>query len=137
MRKMNWTILATIVLAVSAASAAPPAATEQAQAVPSAATLLRFYPARLASTPTGVVEDREVWLAKVQGLMAGAPPMLQQSLLQSQTSWEFAANVALLQQMQEGSLKQSATRIQRQLQNESVPRKATSPSPNTGNTPQQ
>jgi len=79
-----------------------------AQTVPSAASLLRFYPTRLASTPIGASEDQEVWLAKVQGLMAGAPPLLQQSLLQSQTAQEFAANVALLQQMQEGILKQSA-----------------------------
>src|SRR5213594_2092535 len=136
MRKMNW-MISSIALAVGIAGAAPLGAAEQAQAVPSAATLLRFYPARLASTPTGVVEDREVWLAKVQGLMAGAPPMLQQSLLQSQTAWEFAANVALLQQMQEGSLKQSAARIQRQLQNEGIPRKAPSAPSNTGNTPQQ
>jgi hypothetical protein len=136
MRKTNW-MISSIVLAVSVAGAAPLAAAEQAQAVPSAATLLRFYPARLASTPTGVVEDREVWLAKVQGLMAGAPPMLQQSLLQSQTAWEFAANVALLQQMQEGSLKQSAARIQRQLQTEGATRKAPSAPSTTGNTPQQ
>lgn len=139
MRKTNWMMLATIVLplAVGVVCAAPLAAVEQAQAVPSAAPLLRFYPVRLASTPIGVVEDREVWLAKVQGLMAGAPPMLQQSLLQSQTSWEFAANIALLQQMQEGSLKQSATRVQRQLQNDGVTRKTPSASSNAGNTPQQ
>ena len=48
------------------------------------------------------------WLAKVQGLLAAAPSLLQQSLLASQTAQEFAANVALLQQMQEGILKQSA-----------------------------
>jgi hypothetical protein len=139
MRKVNRMILATIALplTMNVVSAAPPAVTEQAQVVPSAAPLLRFYPSRLASTPTGAVEDRDVWLAKVQGLMAGAPPMLQQSLLQSQTPWEFSANVALLQQMQEGTLKQNATRIQRQLQNDSVPPKPAGTSMRTGNTPQQ
>jgi hypothetical protein len=134
MRKTNW-MISSIVLAVSVAGTAPLAAAQQA--VPSASALLRFYPARLASTPTGMVEDRDVWLAKVQGLMAGAPPMLQQSLLQSQTAWEFAANVALLQQMQEGSLKQNAARIQRQFQNEGVPRKAPIAPSTTGSTPQQ
>jgi hypothetical protein len=139
MRKVNWIILATIALPLtaSAAGAAPPAVTAQAQVVPSAAPLLRFYPSRLASTPTGVVEDREVWLAKVQGLMAGAPPMLQQSLLQSQTPWEFSANVALLQQMQEGTLKQNAGRIQRQLQTDGASPKVPDSSPNGGKTPRQ
>jgi hypothetical protein len=139
MKKVNRMILATIALplTMSVVGAAPPAVTEQAQVVPSAAPLLRFYPSRLASTPTGAVEDRDVWLAKVQGLMASAPPMLQQSLLQSQTPWEFSANVALLQQMQEGTLKQNATRIQRQLQNDGGPHKPAGTSTRTGNTPQQ
>jgi hypothetical protein len=83
------------------------------------------------------VEDQDVWLAKVQGLMAGAPPLLQQSLLMSQTAQEFAANVALLQQMQEGSLKPSAARIQSQLQNGVATKKKPGASSNTGNTPQQ
>jgi hypothetical protein len=76
--------------------------------VPSALPLARFYPTQLASTPVGVNEDPQVWLAKVQGLLADAPSLLQQSLLASQTAQDFAANVALLQQMQEGILKQGA-----------------------------
>ena len=132
--------LMAIAFAANIAAAAPRAEVGDAAAtpaVPDASVLLRFYPTRLATTPIGVVEDQQVWLAKVQGLMVGAPPLLQQSLLMSQTQQEFSANVALLQQMQEGSLKQSAARIQRQLQNEGVPRKTPSAPSNTGNTPQQ
>lgn len=83
-------------------------------AVPSAAALLRFYPTQLLSSPDGGVEDQEVWLAKVQGLMTAAPPLLQQSLLNSQTSQEFTANLALLEQMQEGMLKRSVQALQSQ-----------------------
>ncbi len=140
MSRMNRNLVtaAAIALAIVAdIAAAQPAVAQRSatQAIPSAAPLLRFYPTRLASTPTGAAEDQDVWLAKIQGLMAGAPPLLQQSLLMSQTPQEFAANVALLQQMQETSAKQSAARIQRQLQNEGVPRKPSSTS--TSDTPQQ
>src|SRR5207253_1849787 len=79
-----------------------------AQVIPSVLPLVRFYPTQLASTPVGAVEQPDVWLAKVQGLLASAPSLLQQSLLASQTAQDFAANIALLQQMQEGMLKQSA-----------------------------
>ena len=99
----NWVgavALATALVA-NAAMAAP-------QIVPSALPLARFYPTQLASTPLGAVEEPQVWLNKVQGLLAAAPALLQQSLLASQSPQEFAANVALLQQMQEGILKQSA-----------------------------
>jgi len=41
-------------------------------------------------------------------LLAAAPPLLQQSLLSAQTAQDFAANLALLGQMQEGLLKQAA-----------------------------
>jgi hypothetical protein len=135
MSKSNRNFVAALALAtawVATMSAAAPL-----QAVPSALPLARFYPTRLASTPIGAIEDQDVWLAKVQGLMAGAPPLLQQSLLMSQTAQEFAANVALLQQMQEGSLQQSAARIQSQLQNGVATKKKPGASSNTGNTPQQ
>src|SRR6266446_9094098 len=96
------------------ASSAPLAASERggAPAVPSAASLIRFYPTPVASSPISGADDQEVWLAKVQGLMAGAPPMLQQSLLMSQTAKEFVANLALLEQMQDGSLKRGALGVQ-------------------------
>jgi len=48
--------------------------------------------------------------------MVGAPPLLQQSLLMSRSKSEFAANVALLQQMQESALTQRQLQMQRQLQ---------------------
>jgi len=96
------------------ASSAPLAASERggAPAVPSAASLIRFYPTPVASSPISGADDQEVWLAKVQGLMAGAPPMLQQSLLMSQTAKEFVSNLALLEQMQDGSLKRGALDLQ-------------------------
>jgi hypothetical protein len=114
----NW--IATLALATAwvtnMAAAAP--------LVPSALPLARFYPTQLASTPVGVIEDPQVWLAKVQGLLAAAPSLLQQSLLASQTAQEFAANVALLQQMQEGILKQGALDMKSQAKSGRVPAKA-------------
>jgi len=121
-RKRATAIVMTISLAANIAAAAPaveradPAMVPSAM-VPNATVLLRFYPARLATTPIGLVEDQEVWLAKVQGLMLGAPPMLQQSLLMSQTPEEFAANVALLQQIQATSLTQGGARLKSRFQN--------------------
>jgi hypothetical protein len=133
--KRNLVVAAAIALAVAANVAV--AQRSAAQPMPSAAALLRFYPTRLASTPIGAMEDQEVWLAKVQGLMAGAPPLLQQSLLMSQTAREFAANVALLQQMQERAVQQSVLRMQSQIQNEGVTRKIPGASSNPGHTQQQ
>ncbi len=142
MSRMNrkLAVAAVIALAVAAnVAVAQPAVAQRsaAQATPSAAALLRFYPTQLASTPIGAVEDQEVWLAKVQGLMAGAPPLLQQSLLASQTAREFAANVALLQQMQERSAQQGVLRMQSQIQNEGVSRKTPAAPSNPDHTPQQ
>ena len=114
LRRVTTTLAMALVLGaagVQAAQQADPAATPS---VPDAKVLLQFYPSALASTPNGMVEDQAVWLAKVQGLMVGAPPLLQQSLLMSRTKAEFAANVALLQQMQETALAQRELQIQRQ-----------------------
>jgi len=69
-----------------------------------AATLLHFYPTPLATSPVGAIEDKAVWLAKVQGLIAAAPPLLRQSMLASTTRQDFAANLTLLQQLQKGTL---------------------------------
>ena len=77
-----------------------------AAATPNAVSLTRFYPTSLPSSPGGRVDEPEIWYAKVQGLLNAAPLLLQQSLLNSQTTAEFNANIALLQQMQEGLLKQ-------------------------------
>ena len=92
--------------------------------VPSALPLARFYPTQLSSTPVGMVEDPQVWLVKVQGLLAEAPALLQQSLLSSQTAAEFAANVGLLQQMQEGMLKQGGLDMRSQAKRGRVGTKA-------------
>jgi len=116
LRRMTTTLAVALLLGatgVQAAQLADPAATPS---VPDAKVLLQFYPSALASTPNGMVEDQAVWLAKVQGLMVGAPPLLQQSLLMSRTKGEFSANVALLQQMQESALTQRELQIQRQFQ---------------------
>src|SRR5450432_3451187 len=69
-----------------------------------AATLLQFYPTPLSTSPVGAIEDKAVWLAKVQGLIAAAPALLRQSMLASTTRQEFAANLTLLQQLQKGTL---------------------------------
>jgi hypothetical protein len=121
-----------VALVANMAAAAPLSVTDRVgrMPVPSAASLVRFYPTQLSSTPSGTVEDQEVWLAKVQGLIAGAPPVLQQSLLMSQTKQEFSANVALLQQMQEGMLKQGALDLTSQAKSGRVPAKALGDSSN-------
>ena len=116
LRRMTTTLAVALVLGATGTQAAQlsdPAVTPN---VPDAKVLLQFYPSTLASTPNGMVEDQAVWLAKVQGLMVGAPPLLQQSLLMSRTQGEFSANVALLQQMQESALAQREFQIQRQFQ---------------------
>ena len=114
LRKMTTTMAVALALGATVASAAPTADPGAVAAVPDATVLLQFYPMALSTTPSGMVEDQAVWLAKVQGLMVGAPPLLQQSLLMSRTKAEFAANVALLQQMQETALAQRELQIQRQ-----------------------
>ncbi len=114
MRRMTMAV--ALVAAAGAAGAAQQADPAAGAAVPDASVLLQFYPTALSTTPNGMVEDQAVWLAKVQGLMVGAPPLLQQSLLMSRTKTEFAANVALLQQMQESALTQRQLQMQRQFQ---------------------
>ena len=116
-RLRRMTMAVALVLGATVAGAAQQADPGAVvSAVPDATVLLQFYPTALSSTPNRMVEDQAVWLAKVQGLMVGAPPMLQQSLLMSRTKAEFAANVALLQQMQETALAQREFQMQRQLQ---------------------
>src|SRR5438105_6547594 len=80
-----------LALATSVEMSAPAAEVDGGAIVPSAKSLLKFYPTQLSSTPVGAVEDRDAWLAKVQGLMADAPSLLQQSMLMSQSKREFAA----------------------------------------------
>lgn len=77
------------------------------------ATLGRFHPTPLASSPPGIVEERAVWEAKLTALIADAPAMLRQSILLSKSQREFEQNLALLEQMQEGSLRRAATGVAR------------------------
>src|SRR5436853_4606289 len=99
----------TMALTATALVAAPLAVSEGASRpeAPNAAALLRFYPTPLSSTPSGFIEDRDAWLAKVQGLLSSAPSLLQQSLLASQSKQEFSANIALLDQVQSALVKQA------------------------------
>jgi len=101
-------VLASTLNMAAAGAAAMPEGDRIIRSVPNAASLLRFFPIGLGSSPIGVTEDQDVWMAKVSGLMARAPALLQQSLMMSQTPDEFAANLALLEQIQEGSLKRGA-----------------------------
>ena len=119
-RLRRMTMAVALVLSAGAAGAAPLSDPGAAPTVPDATVLLQFYPTALSTTPNGMVEDQAVWLAKVQGLMVGVPPMLQQSLLMSRTKAEFAANVALLQQMQESALAQRELQMQRQFRQGTV-----------------
>ena len=52
---------------------------------PDAVVLMQFYPTPRATPPVGASEDKAVWLAKVQGVIAAAPPLLRQSMLASTT----------------------------------------------------
>ncbi len=74
-----------------------------------AVTLLQFYPSPLATSPVGATEDKGVWLAKVQGLIAAAPPLLRQSMMASTTQRDFEANLTLLEQLQQGTLQKGVT----------------------------
>ena len=70
---------AIVILVIAAgfganAAAIQPNETADGSATTDAATLLQFYPTPLATSPVGAIEDKAVWLAKVQGLIAAAPP---------------------------------------------------------------
>ena len=103
--------LTGIALAIALAAGIIGTATPALAASPSALSLTRFYPTSLPSSPGGKVDEPEIWYAKVQGMLNAAPLLLQQSLLNAQTSAEFNANIALLQQMQEGLLKQGGREV--------------------------
>ena len=73
--------------------------------------LMAFYGVSLATSPAGAAEDKAVWMAKVQGLVAQAPAWLQQNVLASKTKAEFAANLAILESMQKGTLDSAASAV--------------------------
>ena len=96
-----FVMTANLVLAATTAIGGAPV---DATAGVDTTVLLQFYPTPLATSPVGAIEDKAVWLAKVQGLIAAAPPLLRQSMLASTTKQDFAANLTLLQQLQKGTL---------------------------------
>jgi len=109
MRELHfgYLVLAVIALSAGVAQAAgtnigDPSSTPAISRDPS--TLLQFYPTPLATSPVGAIEDKSVWLAKVQGLISAAPALLRQSTLASSDKAEFMANLTLLQQLQKGTL---------------------------------
>lgn len=108
------TTIAALGLAIATSSfAAGPQANREATAG-QAASLMRFYPTTLASSPRGLTEEPAIWLAKVGGLINSAPQLLRQSLLMSESQQDFEANLALLEQMQVGQAQRAGADIQRQ-----------------------
>ena len=90
-RHKTW--MAAMAFALSATSAvaiSTPDGTDAVAGGPDASALMAFYGVSLSTSPAGVAEDKAVWLAKVQGLIAQAPPLFQQSTLASKTKAEFA-----------------------------------------------
>ncbi|TMH28104.1 MAG: hypothetical protein E6H66_22365 [Betaproteobacteria bacterium] len=107
----SWVVAVVLALATNVAAAAALNDGDKAPAALSAATLAKFYPTPLASSPVGVIEDQAVWQAKVQGLITASPQWLQQNVLASQTRSEFMANLGLLEQMQKGSMDHGAVAL--------------------------
>jgi len=113
MNQGHKTSVAALVLAlcVNSAIAIQVPNGDAAAGGPDSSALMEFYGVSLSTSPAGVAEDKAVWLAKVQGLIAQAPPLFQQSILASKTKAEFAANLAILEQMQKGTLESSANAV--------------------------
>ncbi len=109
---LKWVAVAALALLANVAPAAAANTSDgaaDAAGGSDASSLIQFYPTPLATSPVGATEDKAVWLAKVQGLIDDAPPLLQQSMLASKTQKQFAANLALLEQMQQGTLQKGVT----------------------------
>jgi len=105
----TWMAAVAFALCTNAAVAAPVASDDATSGGPDASALMAFYGVSLATSPVGAIEDKAVWLAKVQGLIAQAPAWLQQNVLASKTKAEFAANLAILESMQKGTLESAAS----------------------------
>ena len=105
----SWVVAPVLALAASVTiSASLPAQDgDNMAAAPNAAALAQFYATPLATSPIGVTEDADVWLAKVRGLVANAPGWLQRSALASRSKLEFTANLSLLERVQKGSFEQA------------------------------
>jgi hypothetical protein len=107
----TWMAAVAFALCANAAGAAQMPDDNAAPGGPDASALMAFYGVSLATTPAGAVEDKAVWMAKVQGLIAQAPAWLQQNVLASKTKAEFAANLAILESMQKGTLESAASAV--------------------------
>src|SRR5450755_1391530 len=107
--KRALVVLVSVAGAIANAGAAQVDNAAYGAAPADAATLMQFYPTPLATSPVGAIEDKTVWLAKVQGLIAAAPPLLRQSILASTMRQDFEANLTMLEQMQQGTLQRGVT----------------------------
>lgn len=95
-------------LSMSNAGAADTSALRAEMVTSDAASVLaRFYPAPLAWQVPGSVDDQQTWMAKVRGMLQGAPAMLRQSILASQNAEDFSSNMVMLEQLQESRARQS------------------------------
>jgi len=109
--KSRWMalVLALVASVATAATLSDNDGVAESDSTPDATSPARFYPTPLATSPVGAIEDKAVWLAKVQGLIAAAPPLLRQSMLASTTRQDFEANLTLLEQLQQGTLQKGIT----------------------------
>jgi len=107
----TWMAAAAIALCTNAAVAAQMPDDSASAGGPDASALTAFYGVSLATSPAGAVEGKAVWMAKVQGLIAQAPAWLQQNVLASKSKAEFAANLAILESMQKGTLESAASAV--------------------------
>ena len=107
----KWMAAVAFALSANAAGAAQVGDDNASVGGLDASALMAFYGVSLSTSPVNAVEDKAVWMAKVQGLIAQAPAWLQQNVLASKTSAEFAANLAILESMQKGALESSASAV--------------------------
>jgi hypothetical protein len=73
-------------------------ATVEARSV--ATVIDQFYPSQLISTPAGLIEDKEVWIAKVFGLLQDAPDYARESVLKAKTQNQFERALSMIEQSQ-------------------------------------
>ena len=111
MKQGHKTWMAAVAFALCANAAGAAQMPNDGAGGPDASALIAFYGVSLATSPAGAAEDKAVWMAKVQGLIAQAPAWLQQNVLASQTKAEFAANLAILESMQKGTLESAASTV--------------------------
>src|SRR5450631_4888656 len=84
-RHKTWMAAVAFALCTNAAIAAQVPEENTAAGGLDASALMAFYGVSLATSPVNAVEDKAVWMAKVQGLIAQAPAWLQQNVLASKS----------------------------------------------------